>query len=284
MLDEEDHKDVPGHFKSYTIQDRDIFCEKAKRIADTYDDGVYEGPAKVKEVNLAAPGETPKPVFVSVDLSKEEESDLITLLKEYKDCFAWSYEDMKGVPPEVVQHTIPIRDDAKPVQQRPYDMNPKYKTIVKEEIDKLLDAGFIYEIEHTEWVSPIVIVTKKNGKIRVCVDLKKVNAATVRDHYPLPFTEHVLERVAGHEAYSFLDGFSGYNQVSIDPKDQHKTAFATTWGVLAYRKMPFGLTNAPATFQRLMSTAFKEYLRIWLEIFLDDLCIYSRWLEHLKYL
>ena len=70
-----------------------------------------------------------------------------------------------------------------------------------------------------------------------CVDLKKVNAATVRDHYPLPFTEHVLERVAGHEAYSFLDGFSGYNQVSIDPKDQHKTAFATTWGVFAYRKV-----------------------------------------------
>ena len=88
LLEEEDHKDVPRHFKSYTIQDRDISCEKAKHITDTYDDGVYEGPTKVKEVNLAGPGETPKPVFVSVDLSKEEESDLITLLKEYKDCFA----------------------------------------------------------------------------------------------------------------------------------------------------------------------------------------------------
>ena len=75
---------------------------------------------------------------------------------------------MKGVPPEVVQHTIPICDDAKPVQQRPYDMNPKYEMIVKEEIDKLLDVGFIYEIKHTEWVSPIVSITKKNGKIRVC--------------------------------------------------------------------------------------------------------------------
>ena len=144
------------------------FCEKAKCIANTYDDGVYEGPAKVKKVNMHGPGEMPKPVFVLVDFSKEEESDLITLLKEYKDYFAWSYEDMKGVPSEVVQHTIPIRDDAKPVQRRPYDMNPKYETIVKEDIDKLLDAGFIYEIEHTEWVSPIVIVTKKNGKIRVC--------------------------------------------------------------------------------------------------------------------
>ena len=108
--------DVPVHFKSYSIQDRDIFCEKAKRIADTYDDGVYEGPTNFKEVNLVGLGETPKPIFVSVDLTKEEESDLIALLKEYKDCFAWSYKDMKGVPLEVVQHTIPIRDDAKPVQ------------------------------------------------------------------------------------------------------------------------------------------------------------------------
>ena len=113
-------------------------------------------------------------------------------------------------------------------------MNPKYEMIVKEEIDKLLDVGFIYEIEHIEWVSSIVIITKKNGKIRVCVDLKRVNAAIVTDHYPLPFTKHVLERVANHEAYSFLDGFFGYNQVSIDPKDQHKTAFAMTWVVFAY--------------------------------------------------
>ena len=86
---------------------------------------------------MAGLGETPKLVFVLVDLIKEKESDLIALLKKYKDCFAWSYEDMKGVPPEVVQHTIPIWDDAKPVQQWPYDMNPKYETIVKEEIDKL---------------------------------------------------------------------------------------------------------------------------------------------------
>ena len=116
-MEEEDHKDVSVHFKSYSIQDRDIFCEKAKRIADTYDDGVYEGLAKVKEVNLAGPGETPKLIFVSLDLIKEEEGDLIALLKEYKDFFAWSYEDMKGVPVEVVQHIIPIRNDAKPVQQ-----------------------------------------------------------------------------------------------------------------------------------------------------------------------
>ena len=178
-----------------------------------------------------------------------------------------------------------MREDAKPSKQRPYTYNENFANKIKEEIDKLLDAEFIYEIEHTEWVSPIVVVPKKNGKLRVCVNLKKVNAATVRDHYPLPITDHVLERVAGKEAYNFLDGFSGYNQVSIDANDQHKTTFATEWGIFAYRVMPFGLTNAPATFQRLMSHAFKEYLRIFLEIFMDDLCIHSKQrIEHVNHL
>ena len=93
-----------------------------------------------------------------------------------------------------------------------------------------------------------MVVPKKNGKLRVCVNLKKVNAATIRDHYPLPITDHVLERVAGKQAYSFLDGFSGYNQVSIKPEDQHKTPFAIEWGIFSYKVVPFGLTNAPATF------------------------------------
>ena len=108
----------------------------------------------------------------------------------------------------------------------------------------------------------------------------------VQDHYPLPITDHVLERVARKKAYSFLDGFSGYNQVTLKEEDQHKTAFATEWGIFAYRVMPFGLTNAPATFQRLMSHAFKEYLRVFLEIFMDDLCVHSgirtEHIDHLK--
>ena len=90
-----------------------------------------------------------------------------------------------------------MKEDAKPRKQRPYTYNENFGRKIKEEIDKLLDAEFIYEIEHTEWVSPIVVVPKKNGKLRVCVNLKQVNAATVRDNYPLPITDHVLERVAG---------------------------------------------------------------------------------------
>ena len=98
---------------------------------------------------------------------------------------------------------------------------------IEEEINCLREAGFINEIKHTNWVSPQVIVPKKNGKLRVCVNLKKVNAATIRDHYPLPITDHVLERVAGVDSYSFLDGFFGYNQLSIALEGQYKMDFAT---------------------------------------------------------
>ena len=210
---------------------------------------------------------------------------MIRSLKEYRDVFAWTLKDLKGVDPKICQHTIPMREDAKLVKIRPYTYNENFSKRIEEEVNRLKEAEFIYEIEHTEWVSPVVIVPKKNGKLRVCINLKKVNAATIRDSYPLPITEHVLERVAGKKAYSFLDGFSGYNQVSIDPKDQHKTAFATEIGIFAYRVMPFGLTNAPSTFQRLMNYAFREYLRIFLEIYMDDLCVHlSERAEHIEHL
>ncbi|MCO5582067.1 hypothetical protein L7F22_035958 [Adiantum nelumboides] len=246
----------------------------------------WQGPKNAKKIDLVEPGEESRPTYIANDLSKEEEEILLSLLKKYRDVFAWSYKDLKRVDPEIYQHTIPTRDDAQPSRQQPYTYNETFARKIKEEIEKLKEAESIYEIEHTDWVSPIVVVPKKNGKLRVCVNLNKVNAATIRDNYPLSITKHILERVAGKEAYSFLDGFLGYNQLLIDPKDQHKIAFATEWGIFAYKVMPFGLTNAPATFQRLMSHAFKEYLRNFLEVYMDDVSVCSSIradpFEHLK--
>ena len=149
-------------------------------------------------------------------MSEEEEKELIQLLQEFRDVFAWSYKDLKGVDPSVCQHTIPMRDNTKPYIQRPYSYNDTFSQKIDEEIDRLKEARFIYEIEHTPWVSPLVVVPKKNRNLRVCMNLKKVNATTIRDHYPLLITDHVIERVAGAEAYSFLDGFSKCNQICID--------------------------------------------------------------------
>ena len=227
-------------------------------------------------MNLAQPNEEPKLVKIAQDLSPDKEVKLIQTLRDYMDVFAWTYKDLKGVDPTICQHTIPMKLEAKPIKLRPYAYNETFANKIKVELDKLIEANFIYEIEHTEWMSPIVVVPKKNGKLRVCINLKKVNAATIKDNYPLPIKEHLLERVAKKEAYSFLDRFSGYNQVSIHLNDQHKIAFATEFGIYAYRVMPFGLTNAPATFQRLMNHAFREHLRDFLKVYMDDLCMHFK--------
>jgi hypothetical protein len=112
-----------------------------------------------------------------------------------------------------------------PTHQARYELNPNYVTIVKQDINKLLAYGFIKSIEEATWLSPIVVVPKKNGKLIICINFRKLNVATKRDPYPLPFTNEVLNTIVGYETYSFLDGYSRYHQISIVPKDKYKTTF-----------------------------------------------------------
>lgn len=135
-------------------------------------------------------------------------------------------------------------------------MNPTYAKNVKEEIDALLKAWFIAEVESSDWLFPIVVVPKKNGKLVICVDFMMLNEQTIKDPFLIPFTDTMLDQVAGYEMYSFVDGYSGYNHVSLAPEDREKTTFITEWGAFYYLVMPFGLCNAPATFQRAMMAIF----------------------------
>ena len=135
-------------------------------------------------------------------------------------------------------------------------MNPALRDIVKEEVQKLLDAGFIYPISDSQWVSPLVLVPKKYGRWRICIDYQELNKATFKYYFPLPFIDQVLDTLAGKKYFSFLDGFSGYNQIQIAPEDQDKTNFTCPWGTFAYKVLPFGLLNAPVTFQRAFLTIF----------------------------
>nr|GEU45014.1 reverse transcriptase domain-containing protein [Tanacetum cinerariifolium] len=150
------------------------------------------------------------------------------------------------------------------------EVNPKIHDVIKNEVLKLLDAGLVYPISDSPWVSPAHCVPKKGGftvveneenKLiptrlvtgwRVCIDYRKLNEATDKDHFPLPLMDQMLERLAGNHYYCFLDGFSGYFQIPIDPKDQEKTTFTCPYGTFAYRRMPFGICNAPSTFQRML--------------------------------
>jgi hypothetical protein len=154
-------------------------------------------------------------------------------------------------------------------------MTPNLREILKEELQKLLNAGSIYPISDSEWVSPLVIVPKKNGKWRVCVDYRALNKATQKDHFSLPFIDQVLDSLSGKKFFSFLDGFSGYNQIKIAPQDQDKTTFTSPWGTFAYRVLPFGLYNAPTTFQRAVIGIFFDMINASMEIFMDDFTPYG---------
>jgi hypothetical protein len=120
--------------------------------------------------------------------------------------------------------------------------------MVKQDIDKLLAIGFIKSIEKATWLSPIIIVPKKNGKLKICMDFRKLNAATKKDPYPLSFIDEMLNTIAGYEAYSFLDGYSGYHQISIVLEEKYKITFVTHWGAFIWKVMPFGVKNSLLTY------------------------------------
>ncbi|CAN6547620.1 unnamed protein product [Malus baccata var. baccata] len=186
-----------------------------------------------------------------------------------------------------------LKGGAKPTREAQRRLNPPMMEVVKKEIIKLLDCGVIYPISDSRWVSPVQVVPKKSGVTvvknaedelvptriqtgwRVCIDYRKLNNTTRKDHFPLPFIDQMLERLAGHSFYCFLDGYSGYNQIVIAPEDQEKTTFTCPFGTFAYRRMPFGLCNAPATFQRCMVSIFSDFIEKIIEVFMDDFSVFG---------
>nr|GEY40597.1 reverse transcriptase domain-containing protein [Tanacetum cinerariifolium] len=182
------------------------------------------------------------------------------------------YAFWRGIDPEFCTHKILMVGDFKPAVQHQRRVNLKIHEVIKKEVLKLLDAGLIYPISDSPWVSPVHCVSKKGGFTVVeneeneliptrlvmgwcvCVDYQKLNDVTRKDHFPLPFMDKMLERLAGNEYYCFLDGFLGYLQIPIDPQDQEKTTFTCPYGMFAYRRMSFGLRNAPGAFLRKRKT------------------------------
>ncbi|GKB22601.1 reverse transcriptase domain-containing protein [Tanacetum coccineum] len=176
------------------------------------------------------------PIIIAKDLKREEKEQLLKVLKSHKWAIAWKISDIRGIDLNFCPHKVLMEDDFKPDVQHQRRVNPKIHEVIKAEVIKLLDAGLIYPISDSPWM---------------------------------------LERLAGNEFYCFLDGFSGYFQIPIDPQDQDKTTFTCPYGTFAYRRMPFGLCNAPGTFQRCMVAIFHDMIEKTMEVFMDDFLVFG---------
>ncbi|KAL8155728.1 hypothetical protein AgCh_000943 [Apium graveolens] len=233
------------------------------------------------------------PVIIVSDLSGTDEEYLLRILREFKSEIGWTIADIKGISPSYCMHKILLEEGSKPIVEQHRRLNPIMKEVVKKEILKWLDAGIIYPISDSSSVSLVQCVPKKGGinvvanekneliptrtvtGWRVCMDYRKLNKATRKDYFPLPFIDQMLDRLVGHDYYYLLDGYSGYNQVCIAPEDQENITFTCPFGTFAFRRVSFGLCGAPATFQRCMMAIFSNMIGNNVEVFMDDFSVFG---------
>ncbi|GJX09092.1 reverse transcriptase domain-containing protein [Tanacetum coccineum] len=210
-------------------------------------------------------GDDKLPVIIAKDLSVEEKVALIMVLKSHKRAIAWKFFVIKGINPKFCTHKILMEEDYKPAVQHQRGSLGEARAL------RTKKGGFtIVENDENELI-PTRLVTGW----RVCINYRKLNEATHKDHFPLPFMDQMLERLAGNKYFCFLDGFSGYFQIPIDPKDQEKTRFMYPYGMFAYRRMPFGLCNVLGTFQRCMMAIFHDMIEKMMEVFMDDFSVFG---------
>ena len=213
--------------------------------------------------------------YIGSKLAEDLKSPLTHFLRQNKDVFAWKQADMGGIDPTVITHRLNVSPSFKPVKQKRRSFVPKRQKAINEEVGKLLQAGAIREVEYPEWLANIVLVKKVNGKWRLCIDFTNVNRACPKDSFPLPRIDLIVDATAGHELLTFMDAFSGYNQISMDPDDQEKTSFVKRQGTYCYRVMPFRLKNARATYQRLVNRMFQKQIGMTMEVYIDDMMVKS---------
>jgi hypothetical protein len=199
------------------------------------------------------------------------------------DVFTWDPYEVPGMDPNYIEHRLNVDPHSKPVQQKARRLAPVHAEAVQKEVERLLQAGAIREIQYPTWLSNTVVVKKKNGKWRVCVDFTNLNQACPKDPFPLPKIDQLVDATAGHDRMSFLDAFQGYHQIALSAEDREKTAFITPLGIYCYKVMPFGLKNAGTTYQQMVTKMFKDQIGKTMEIYIDDMVVKNRSSQnHLK--
>ena len=175
----------------------------------------------------------------------------------------------------MITHRLNFSPSFRPVKQKRRSFAPERQKVINEEVGKIFQANAIIEVKYPEWLAKVVLVKKANGNWQLCIDFTNINRACPKDSFPLPRIDLIVDATTGHELLSFMDAFSGYNQISMDPSDQEKTPFVTGRGTYCYRVMPFGLKNSGATYQRLVNKMFQKKIGASMEVYIDDMLVKS---------
>ena len=182
---------------------------------------------------------------------------------------------MPGIDPSIIIHRLNADPTHKPVIQKRRKFNPECYTTINEEVRKLLAARFIKEVHYLEWLANIVMVKKPNEKWRICIDYIDLNKACLKDSFPIPRIDQLVDATAGHELLSFMDAYSEYKQIRMSPEEEDKTAFTIYRGLYCYKVMPFGLKNAGATYQHLVNKVFTNLIGQTMEVYVDNMLVKS---------
>ena len=230
-------------------------------------------------------------MIISDQLTYEQTQRLLAVLRMHKKVIGYTIDDLKGISPAFCTHRIHLEDQHKLVVEHQRRLSHAMRDAAKKEVIRLLNDGIIYHVPNSEWVNPVHCVPKKGGLTmveiekseltpqrtvtgwRMCVDYRKLNNATRKDQFPLPFIDEMLERLAKHSQFCYLDRFSGFIQIPIRTDNQHKTTFTYPYGLFAYQRMPFGLCNALVSFQRCMMAIY--FIEDIMEVFVDDFSVHG---------
>ncbi|KAM1269147.1 hypothetical protein ACFX2H_001334 [Malus domestica] len=222
---------------------------------------------------------------IGTTLSPPIQLSLISFLQENTEVFAWSYEDMLDISPDIICHRLSIDPKTKLVIQKRRSYDAERYDAMKAEVEKLKGIGFVREVNYPTWVANVVLVKKNPTKEslmlqkvlwRICVDYTDLNKGCPKDSFPLPLIDRLIDSTAGCELLSFMDAYSGYNQILMNPPDQEHTAFTTDRGLYCYNVMPFDLKNAGVTYQRLVNSMFAEQIGKNMEVYVDNMLVKSK--------